>query len=68
MTMVYAVSYSIGGYPREGAATPMVGGVYTDIDQATIHAKIEYGTVVPVEVDVMPPGIIATAKALGIIK
>lgn len=67
MTTVYVVVYPVGGFAREDADRPDCGGVYTKEEDAKIHAKVIRGTVVPVEVDYMSPGIIANAKELGII-
>jgi len=68
MTTVYAVVYSIGGYAREDASVPRVGGVYSHEEDARIHSKVVHGDVVPVEIDVMPAGILESAKQLGMVK
>lgn len=65
MAIVYVVVYSIGGYAREDLPRPGCSGAYTKESDAKIHARVMCGTVVPVEVDYMPPGIVANAKELG---
>lgn len=68
MTVVYAVTYTVGGYAREDADNAEVGGVYTDKEIALVHARLVHGQIIPVELDVMPPGIVEAAKELGMLK
>ena len=65
---LFVVIYSIGGYAREDADQPQCGGVYTDITQAQIHAKIVHGRVAAIALNHMPAGILASAKEFGMIK
>lgn len=66
--IVYAVAYKVGGYAREDADSAKIGGIYTDINRALIHAKVVGGDAITIEIDVMPPGIEAAAKELGLLK
>lgn len=64
MTTVYVVTYSVGGYAREDGTTAKCGGAYTEEYKARNHAMVTHGTVTPIELDVMPPGIAAQIKEL----
>jgi len=67
MTVLYAVAYAVGGYAREDADSIKIGGIYTDINRARIHAMVVHGDTISIELDVMPAGIEALAKELGLI-
>ncbi|HET8688677.1 MAG TPA: hypothetical protein VFM18_18840 [Methanosarcina sp.] len=68
MITLYAVATIQGGYAREDAGTANVDGIYSDANNARIHAMVVHGKVVPVVLDQMPAGIIANAKEIGLLK
>lgn len=67
MTLPVVVSM-VGGFAREDASTPSVVGAYTNPELAAKLAIIRgFGSVVlPVEVDVIPPGLLQDAEAMKI--
>lgn len=66
MSTIYVVLHSVGGYAREDLPTTHASGAYSLESDAMVHAIVVHGTVVPIELDYMPHGIVANAKELGL--
>ncbi|MBI6883137.1 hypothetical protein [Pseudomonas putida] len=62
---LYIVAGTIGGFAREDAAVPSVAGAFTDEQVAKKVASVTHGQVIPVELDVIKPGILESLKAFG---
>ncbi|MBB4867579.1 hypothetical protein HNP46_006493 [Pseudomonas nitritireducens] len=64
---LYAVVGVAGGYAREDAGTGQVYGLYSSEEVAnTVRKGFGFGcTVQPVELDVIPPGVLANLLELG---
>lgn len=63
---LYVVASTTGGYAREDAAEPYVGGVFTDEKVAKKVAMVSHAKVFPVVLDQVGAGYIETMQAMGI--
>lgn len=68
MPQVHIVVKTVGGYAREDASVPDVVGAYSDAIVAEKVRKLSGcdAKVVSVNLDSVPPGVLAFAKEIGI--
>ena len=65
MTTVYVVVNEIGGFAHEDPSQANVIAALTDKDKAETLRMLANARIVELELDVIPPGYVATAKAFG---